>query len=401
MPREEFSVATKRVVAERAGYLCSFPTCRRTTVGPADEPGLSSRTGRAAHIYAAAGGGPRGQSGLTPEELAAATNAIWLCTEHAAEVDNNDGIDFPATTLLSFKALHEARMSLERGGLYPPIGWIHEVRVDKAPIFDRPQMVRLAKLNLFYGNNGSGKSALIDWICGTFDPSTLWRWRKRPLRWSITYLDPRPKQIDLALDSGVPLACSIDGTQVPFTPLGLRIVRLNEPQLRDASDPRDDVARFARVLGLQSDAVVRVAEEINRYPHARMRNVRFESDDEGVALRADLDGTAPGLNFQSFSGREQERVWIEFATAVARTYGRYAPALLVLDDGLPSIIFDGFFEYYERHFLDPDNQFQTILALPTQGRFNLDDVKWAGWQVVRFQGNGQDRAISQEIKVAR
>lgn len=34
MARDNFTEATKKLLAERVGYICSNPFCRRVTVGP-------------------------------------------------------------------------------------------------------------------------------------------------------------------------------------------------------------------------------------------------------------------------------------------------------------------------------------------------------------------------------
>ncbi len=44
---------------ERAGYRWSRPECRRLTIGPNSDAAKSTSTGVAAHIRAAAEGGPR------------------------------------------------------------------------------------------------------------------------------------------------------------------------------------------------------------------------------------------------------------------------------------------------------------------------------------------------------
>ena len=69
----------KTALAQRAGYLCSNPDCRRPTSGPHSDPKKALITGEAAHICAAAVGGPRYDANQTPEQRKAITNAIWLC----------------------------------------------------------------------------------------------------------------------------------------------------------------------------------------------------------------------------------------------------------------------------------------------------------------------------------
>ena len=57
--RDDFSAKTKKLIAERAGFLCSRPSCRALTIGPQDKPEGSANAGVAAHISSAFPGGPR------------------------------------------------------------------------------------------------------------------------------------------------------------------------------------------------------------------------------------------------------------------------------------------------------------------------------------------------------
>lgn len=85
--RHDFSAPVRRQIAERAGYQCSVPGCNRRTTGIGANGQYVSYSGYAAHIYSAASNGPRGQGGLTPEELHSTDNGIWLCGRHAKLVD--------------------------------------------------------------------------------------------------------------------------------------------------------------------------------------------------------------------------------------------------------------------------------------------------------------------------
>jgi len=41
MPRDDFSAETKRILAQRAAYICSNPDCRNNTIGPHSDPAKS------------------------------------------------------------------------------------------------------------------------------------------------------------------------------------------------------------------------------------------------------------------------------------------------------------------------------------------------------------------------
>lgn len=89
--RHNFSAQTKRLLAERVGYLCSNPGCRILTIGPRRGETKSVITGVAAHIAAASIGGPRYDATFSPEIRASYDNGIWLCANHAHQIDHDVG----------------------------------------------------------------------------------------------------------------------------------------------------------------------------------------------------------------------------------------------------------------------------------------------------------------------
>lgn len=77
-------------IAKRAGWLCSFPTCRTHTVGATSDGESEINIGTAAHICAAAPGGPRYDETMSSEERSSAKNGIWMCRDHGKAIDSPD-----------------------------------------------------------------------------------------------------------------------------------------------------------------------------------------------------------------------------------------------------------------------------------------------------------------------
>lgn len=101
--RDNFTHKTKRVLAERVAWRCSFPGCGRITTGPShSSPKESLNLGEAAHIYAASKNGPRPNSGLSPDERKSIHNGIWMCRQHAKMIDADYTI-YSASTLVQWK----------------------------------------------------------------------------------------------------------------------------------------------------------------------------------------------------------------------------------------------------------------------------------------------------------
>ncbi len=91
--RDEFSAKTKRALAARAGHVCSFPECGRSTSGPSAEArGASVNLGEACHVRAAASGpgARRFDPEMTSAERSSIDNGIWLCRTHAKLIDSDE-----------------------------------------------------------------------------------------------------------------------------------------------------------------------------------------------------------------------------------------------------------------------------------------------------------------------
>ena len=101
--RDEFTAKTKDQIAKRAGLLCSFPGCSRPTVGSNDAGDGEISIGVAAHICAAALGGPRYDPRMTTEDRKSTNNGIWLCQNHAKVIDSQPS-EYSAERLREWKS---------------------------------------------------------------------------------------------------------------------------------------------------------------------------------------------------------------------------------------------------------------------------------------------------------
>lgn len=107
--RDEFTTADKKVLAERVGWICSFPGCEQATLGPNDESPLKSvNNGIAAHITAAAKGGPRYDETLSSPQRSSIDNGIWMCPTHGSLIDKEETV-YKAADIRSWKVAAEQR----------------------------------------------------------------------------------------------------------------------------------------------------------------------------------------------------------------------------------------------------------------------------------------------------
>lgn len=104
--REEFSSKVKDTLARRVCMICSNRSCRQATAGPGSQVSETLNIGVAAHITAAAEGGPRFDLNLTPEERRSVENGIWLC-QNCAKLIDDDPLKYTVAVLHRWKAVAE------------------------------------------------------------------------------------------------------------------------------------------------------------------------------------------------------------------------------------------------------------------------------------------------------
>ena len=105
--RDDFPIKIKDILAKRVGYKCSNPSCQKPTSGPHSDPNKATNIGVAAHICAAAPGGPRYDSSMSSAERSSAENGIWLCQSCSTLIDKDEG-------KYSKKTLHEWKKQAEQ-----------------------------------------------------------------------------------------------------------------------------------------------------------------------------------------------------------------------------------------------------------------------------------------------
>lgn len=93
--RDDFAKRTIDILAKRVNYRCSNLNCRKPTSGPREDPTKAVNIGVAAHITAAAPGGPRYDPTLTSKQHSSIDNGIWL-RQNCAKLVDNDPDRYPA-----------------------------------------------------------------------------------------------------------------------------------------------------------------------------------------------------------------------------------------------------------------------------------------------------------------
>ena len=113
--RDDFSLRIKNILAKRVAYICSNPNCNNPTVGPSSTETKTINIGVAAHICAAAPGGPRYDNEMTSEERSSVDNGIWLC-QNCSKLIDSDVNNYPIELLKEWKKNAEAEAEKRLSG---------------------------------------------------------------------------------------------------------------------------------------------------------------------------------------------------------------------------------------------------------------------------------------------
>jgi hypothetical protein len=399
--KNDFSLETKRAVAGRVGYRCSIPNCGRVTIGPDSAPSKVANTGRACHIYSAAEGGPRGNAGLTPEQLRSASNAIWLCAEHADLIDKNLGERYPAELLHSYKHLQEAKIAREQKGIFAPMAWFQQIVIHTSPLFAPEALIQFGKVTLILGPNEIGKSAFCDWLAGLGNPTALLRWL--PDRYGRSELDidvvchmPEEHRVRLRIAPPSSMRFWIDDREGPIQALPLRFIFIKEERLSKNWEDIDDLELICARLNVDPVTLPSLFPFVDSHGFGWARNLRFvdEVSEDGKESRktlyADVSTTVPGLCFRVLSHSEQTFLLVELAAALARCSSQFTPTMLLLDGGMPQLDPEKLKQLAEQ-LASPRHLFQTVIVLPNRAN-DSENLRWAGWEIVRLE-KGRNGAV--------
>jgi hypothetical protein len=324
--RAEFSAATRKIIAERAGYQCSVLNCGRLTVGPGPGQAQVVKTGTAAHIYAASPGGPRGTGGLSAAERSEPENGIWCCYSHGKAIDSDTGNAYSAAQLKAWKRLHEARKSAEiTGAPQDRFGLVESISVNSAPVL-AGRKFELGMRNIITGPNASGKTILARLIASVAYPDHVAEIsRRRDVDIEVRWFDPYIHDVATTGRSGN-VTHVLDGRSVPYVARPYKTIML------DGDGWRDYIGSFvalSQMFDLGSSAMKGTLSML-----AESSELVKEVDvlDTHINWVLDINGrTVRSMGGRGLSGHTRSLILFELAAVHARHHARVEPTVLIVD----------------------------------------------------------------------
>jgi hypothetical protein len=324
--RAEFSVATRKIIAERAGYQCSVLNCGRLTSGRGPSQTQVLNIGMAAHIYAASPRGPRGTGGLSADERSQPENGIWCCYSHGKAIDSDAGNVFSAAQLQAWKRLHEARKSAEmNGAAYDRFGLVESILINSAPIL-ATRKFELGMRNVITGENNTGKSMLARLIASVAYPDHVARMsRQRNVDIEVSWFDPHVHNVNTSGRFGK-VSHVLDGQPVPYVARPYKTILLDDPS---GHNSLASVIALSQLFDLSFSAMNgmlrMLVESCGLVKEIEVHDARIDwiVDVNGRTIRS------PGV--EGLSGGQQSTILFELAGIHACHHARVEPTFLIVD----------------------------------------------------------------------
>lgn len=329
MPRNaDFSAATRKILAERAGYQCSVLNCGRHTVGPGPGRTESIRTGMAAHIYAASPGGPRGTGGLTAAERSDPDNGIWCCYLHGKAIDSAKGNSYSTVELKAWKRLHELRKSAEITGITRDrFGLVESIEINSAPASLSGRKFHLGMRNIITGPNASGKTMLTRLIASVAFPDYVAELsRHRNVDIEVRWFDPHTHTVITNGRSG-DVTNLFDGNVVPYVARPYKTILLS---IGGWGADLGDLVALSQAFDLSSSAM---KATLRLLAQSSQLVKEVEIHDTRIDWVLDVNGrTVRSANGCGLSGSTIALILLELAGVHARHHARVEPTFLILDE---------------------------------------------------------------------
>ena len=371
--KSNFLAKTKNILAGRAGYQCSHPNCNVITIGPGESPDTVSSIGEAAHIFSASLNGPRGQGGLSNEELSALENGFWACKNHARLIDTNSGKGFTAEQLKAWRALHETKIKLHQGRIQRQLFWLNSLKINECKVFADEQEIYFGKVTFICGaKNASGKSTILDFInsISSFECLDSRVNSCQSFRYELELFNPDFNELQIRYDNGSVLS-KLNKQNVHFNPMPVEVFRYDLAFLKKLhQDERDDQAKFTEYFGIDKFKLNNLLSALgtSKYSNISSAYIEFQEADEddedfndGHYLCVVLKGNSFPLNFSSLSSGQQSMLSLELISELVQAHAKYKQSILLFN--LQSTSFDdATFGNYLKFLMSSDIGFQTVIT---------------------------------------
>ena len=324
-----FLSGIKTKLALRAGYMCSL--CGKLTVGPSNETDESvNLIGEAAHIHSARPKARRYNKDMNPEERRDINNGIWLCRNHHKNIDSDES-EYTVQFLKNIKENHEKRVDLLNKGISLNSGIVTNLTIRNLGLFISTVNFEFGNSTLIFGNNGTGKTLITDFIASLGDVSKIEKWKNRRNKGSsnirLEYYDSTLQSYEINYSLRNLISFSFNDSIVPTVLSPFHCLVFKSKFFKDYYNPNSITSSLAKYFDIRENELIELINYLNKQNKEFINELIFE-DDELIVM---MTPNSSVLKFQVLSTGEQYRVIVEIGLRLAEYYSKYKPVVVILE----------------------------------------------------------------------
>lgn len=390
MKRKEFTKKTRNIISSRAGYRCSFPGCKKVLIGPGNKINEFINIGECAHIFSAVPGGPRGDGGLSEENILSPENGIYLCSIHHKIIDSNDGNKYQSSTLLEYKNRHENSISKEMGD-YPEISnWLSKLSLVSSNVFKNIINISFGKVTHFYGDNSSGKSFICDLLYSSLSGKYKKRISRNTFNIELYFQGIKEEKIEINIDKNN-IEYLFNNEKMPFNPKGIEVVFLQQPY---CSGNVDQVKEIAKCYNIDLSIMEQLLKKEYFKNSWNISNINVVTTRTVPYLARNIlidNNTGHMQNIDTCSGTEVGLFLVEVGILLSRFLSKKYSVILIIDWTNIGCFDNENLQKILTELQSNRNVFQSILVSPDE----INKLKWTGWEIAHFKNFVPNTIIDQ------
>lgn len=386
--RKEFNKRTREVIAGRAGYRCSYPSCNKTLVGPGIKTNEWITVGEFSHIFSAKKNGPRTSGNLNKEELKKPENGIYLCRNHHKIIDSKSQDNKYTPDLLTrFKNSHEFKISAEIGEYIYPLIWIKNVEFSGGIFQDKIDLT-LGKLTFITGTNGTGKSTITEIIASVFKQKIHSRWqRNSKFQLKISLDNSVMSDFEMEIEKNS-LKYKIQEKEYPFVPFDFSVLYIGEGRLYEDDDLKTISSHINKDKSFVENLIMNTSLEEGIFT----KKISLQEEDNIKKLYVQKGDIV--VSFRSLSSSEKSSAILDLIICHAAQKSKFKSVLLIIDWSDLNNFADSTLKPYLEFLQTSSAHFQTLFVSHKE-RPNLD---WTGWVIAKLYFDNNKIKLNQTEK---
>lgn len=236
-----------------------------------------------------------------------------------------------ATSLIASIIFYYILKYLQRNKLKPII--IKEIIFELTPFFKQSSLLRLSKINYFYGKNSTGKSAITEWLSALEDNSRIDRWQINknilPINITLGLNIKKLNELRIKIESQTVQFIYQNITSV-ISPIPFKLIILKDTLNKSSSS--DEIVSISQKLNTNKATLLEIINDFHLVSVLFIKDIEIRDENGMARLFVKINNNHEQYRpYAVLSTSEQQRVHIELGLRLGTKYAKSYHTLIVIE----------------------------------------------------------------------